>query len=183
VAAANDFLRTGYIAEFNRRFQVQATERGSAFVPATGKDLERIFSLQFQRRVNQDNTVSIQNLILQIQAVRWRATLAGSTVTVHQHLDETFSITHGPHRLGHYSKEGALQRAHQPAQSQAEEKPRRGKVKNATFPPPLEIPQPRGIPTFPQLRRLLVVRPKPDTSRATKTGHLNLLTTAGRENR
>jgi hypothetical protein len=141
VAAANDFLRTCYIAEFNHRFQVQASERGSAFVAATGKDLEQIFSLQFQRRVNQDNTVSIQNLTLQIQAVRWRGTLAGSTVTVHQHLDETFSITHGPHCLGRYSKEGAIQLAKQPGTHRAEEKTRGGKVKNTTFPPRLEIPQ------------------------------------------
>jgi hypothetical protein len=38
--------------------------------------------------------------------VRWRATLAGCSVTVHQHLDGTFTLTHGPHRLGHYSAEG-----------------------------------------------------------------------------
>ena len=30
---ANRFLREQYIAEFNRRFQVAAAERGSAFVP------------------------------------------------------------------------------------------------------------------------------------------------------
>ena len=37
----------------------------------------------------------------------------------------------------------------------AVEKTRAGKVKKPTFPPRLEIPQtPRGIPTFPQPRRL-----------------------------
>ena len=40
-----------------------------------------IFTLQFERTVNRDNTVSIQNLRLQIEPVRWRATLAGCTVT------------------------------------------------------------------------------------------------------
>jgi YD repeat-containing protein len=40
------------------------------------------------------------------RAVRWRATLAGCPVTVHQHLDETLSITRGPHRLGYYSAKG-----------------------------------------------------------------------------
>jgi hypothetical protein len=34
--------------------------------------------------------------------VRWRATLAGCQVVVHQHLDGTLSLTHGPHCLGRY---------------------------------------------------------------------------------
>src|SRR5467141_1209685 len=105
--AANDFLRQHYIGEFNRRFQVPAQERGSAFVRRSSRDLDLIFALQFPRTVNQDNTVSIQNLSLQIERVRWRASLAGCTVTVHQHLDGSYSLTHGPHRLGRYSAQGA----------------------------------------------------------------------------
>ena len=104
--AANQFLREDYVAEFNRRFQVAAAQRGNAFVPCRGRDLERIFSLQFERSVNRDNTVSFQNLSLQIERVRWRATLAGCQVVVHQHLDETLSLTHGPHCLGRYTAQG-----------------------------------------------------------------------------
>ena len=71
------------------------------------KDLDLIFSLQFERTVNRDNTVSFQNLHLQIERVHWRGTLAGCNVTVHQHLDGTMSLTHGPHRLGRYTAQGA----------------------------------------------------------------------------
>src|SRR5579872_2694539 len=109
LAEANDFLQQHYVVEFNRRFQVQAKERGHAFVPRSNKDLDLIFSLQFERRVNQDNTVSVQKLTLQIEAVRWRATLAGCTVIVHQHLDATYTITYGPHRVGRYSSDGLAQ--------------------------------------------------------------------------
>jgi hypothetical protein len=35
IAGTNAFLRERYIAEFNRRFQVPAAQRGSAFVPLT----------------------------------------------------------------------------------------------------------------------------------------------------
>src|SRR5438309_44110 len=105
--AANRFLREHYIAEFNRRFQVAAAQRGSAFVPCRSRDLERIFSLQFDRSVNRDNTVSFQHLSLQIERVRWRATLAGCQVVVHQHLNGTLSLTHGPHCLGRYDASGA----------------------------------------------------------------------------
>src|SRR5262249_42654942 len=104
--AANRFLREHSMGEFNARFQVPAAQRGSAFVRRSSRDLDLVFALQFERTVNRDNTVSIQNLRLQIEPVRWRATLAGCSVTVHPHLDGTFTITHGPQRLGHYSAEG-----------------------------------------------------------------------------
>ena len=105
--AANRFLREDCIAEFNRRFQVAPRQRGNAFVPCRSRDLERIFSLQFERSVNRDNTVSFQNLSLQIERVRWRATLAGCQVVVHLHLNGTLSLTHGPHCLGRYDAAGA----------------------------------------------------------------------------
>src|ERR1700730_15622561 len=107
LGAANRFLREEYIAEFNRRFQIAPRQRGNAFVPCRSRDLERIFSLQFERNVNRDNTVSFQNLSLQIERVRWRATLAGCQVVVHQHLNGTLSLTHGPHCLGRYDAVGA----------------------------------------------------------------------------
>src|SRR5499427_5246810 len=43
LAAANQFLREHSIAEFNRRFQLAAAQRGTAFVPCRSRDLERIF--------------------------------------------------------------------------------------------------------------------------------------------
>jgi transposase len=140
--AANEWLRQHYVAEFNRRFQVPAPQRGTAFLPRNIRDLDLIFSLQWERKVNQDNTVNVQKLSLQIEPVRWRATLAGCTVLVHQHLDGTFTITHGPHRLGHYDAEGQLQQNNVPAR-RAVEKTLAGKVQKTkpTFPSSLEIPQ------------------------------------------
>ena len=147
--AANRFLREHYLGEFNARFQVPAAQRGSAFVRRSSRDLDLIFALQYQRTVNRDNTVSMQNLSLQIERVRWRATLAGCSVLVHQHLDGTFTITHGPQRLGHYSANGvSLQNAKIGARG-AVEKPRAGKVKKQTFPPRLEIPQSARDSHFP----------------------------------
>ena len=141
VEAANRFLREHYIAEFNARFQVPAAQRGSAFVRRSSRDLALIFALQFECTVNRDNTVSIQNLRLQIEPVRWRSTLAGCAVKVHQHLDGTFTITHGPQRLGHYSAEGVSLSQEKIGGRGAAEKTRGGKVKKPTFPPRLEIPQ------------------------------------------
>jgi hypothetical protein len=138
--AANRFLRERYIAEFNQRFQVAPVQLGSAFVPCRSRDLERIFSLQFERTVNRDNTVSFQNLALQLERVGWRSTLAGCQVTVHQHLNGKLSISHGPHCLGRYTAQGTAIAATKMAAQRAVEKTRGGKVQNPTFPPRLEIP-------------------------------------------
>src|SRR5262249_42041342 len=42
----------------------------------------------------------------QIEQTKFRHTLAGSTVTIHEHLDETVSIRFGPHVVGRYSRTG-----------------------------------------------------------------------------
>ncbi len=137
VAEANHFLREQYVAEFNSRFRVPAAQRGTAFTVCPRRDPDLIFSLQFERTVGRDNTVSFQHMALQIDKVSWRGTLAGCTVLVHQHLDDTLSLTHGPRRLGHYSRQGTPITALFP--TQAVEKTRAGKVRKATFPPRSEI--------------------------------------------
>ena len=140
VEAAHVFLREEYVAEFNRRFQTPAEQRGTAFLPNSRRDLDLIFALQFQRTVNRDNTVSFQNLKRQLERVAWRATLAGCNVVVHQHLDGTLSVPHGPHRVGRFSAQGeTLLPVKKPARG-AVEKTRGGKVPKRTFPPRLEIP-------------------------------------------
>ena len=140
VEEANRFLREHYVAEFNRRFQVAPAQRGSALVACRRKDLDLVFALQYERTVNRDNTVSFQNLSLQIERVRWRATLAGCNVTVHQHLDGTLSLTYGPHRLGRYTAHGVALTATPKMTEAAVEKTPGGTVRKPTFPPGLEIP-------------------------------------------
>ncbi len=102
---ANAFLRR-YIREFNRRFQVPASQPGTAFVPVDTRRLPYVFSVQHERVVNRDNTVSIENRILQIEPCSWRATLAGCRVIVYEHLDGTLSVGHGPHVVGRYAADG-----------------------------------------------------------------------------
>lgn len=108
---ANRFLREQYVAEFNQRFSVAATAEGTAFVPCTRADLDRVFSLQHERVVARDNTVSFARLGLQIERQQWRATLAGCRVTVYEHLDGTLSLGYGVHEVGRYNSEGVALRA------------------------------------------------------------------------
>jgi hypothetical protein len=94
--------------------------------------------------VNRDNTVSFQNLSLQIERVRWRATLAGCQVVVHQHLNGTLSLTHGPHCLGRYDAAGLPQ----PRKASTELSRGRG-----NYPLPLH-PIPKTNPTQPARAQL-----------------------------
>ena len=103
---ANRFLNEEYITEFNSRFTVESELEGTAFVPCTGADLDRIFSIQSERLVNRDNTVKFQNLLLQINKQSWRGTLSGCRVTVYRHLDDSISIGFGAHTVGRYSSDG-----------------------------------------------------------------------------
>jgi transposase len=103
VEDANRFLREEYRAEFNRRFAVPAMGKGSAFVRTRRKDLEWVFSIQHERTVNGDNTIALDNRILQIEKTRWRNTLAGCKVTVYEHLDGTILVRFGPHEVARFA--------------------------------------------------------------------------------
>jgi transposase len=105
-AAANAFLRERYIGECNAQFSVPAAEKGTAFRRTGRSDLNWVFTVQTERVVEKDNTVAIRDRSWQIDKTRFRNTLAGSTVTIHEHLDETVSIRYGPHVVGHYDRTG-----------------------------------------------------------------------------
>jgi hypothetical protein len=106
VEGANQFLGERYIAEFNRQFTVSAKEKGTAFRKTTRSDLDWIFTIQTERVVAKDNTVAIGDRSWQIGKSRFRTTLAGCTVRIHEHLDETVSIRFGPHTLGRFDAAG-----------------------------------------------------------------------------
>ena len=149
VEAANQFLLEEYIAEFNRRFRAPATQPGSAFLPCRRRDLDLIFSVQHERTVARDNTVSLGERSLQIEEVGWRGTLAGCRVVVHEHLDGTLTVTYGPHRIGRYNGQGwPLLEKTKTIGRKAVEKPLRGKPKTG-FPLRLGIPQHQRDSHFP----------------------------------
>jgi transposase len=106
VEGANQFLREKYIKEFNAKFSVPAAEKGTAFRKTSRGDLNWIFTVQTERVVGKDNTVAIGDREWQIDKSQFRSTLAGSTVTIHEHLDETVSIRFGPHVVGRFDSKG-----------------------------------------------------------------------------
>ena len=103
---ANRFMRERYIAEFNAKFAVKAAQRGTAFRRCGRTDLDWIFTIQTERVVAKDNTVAIGPRSWQIDKSRFRHTLAGCTVTIHEHLDASISIRYGPHVIGRFEADG-----------------------------------------------------------------------------
>jgi transposase len=121
---ANRFLREQYIAVFNAKFTVKAAQRGTAFRRCGRADLDWIFTVQTERVVAKDNTVAIAARSWQLDKSRFRHSLAGCTVTIHEHLDATISIRYGPHVVGRFEANGE----------------RRGKVQSPPKPRPSPFP-------------------------------------------
>ena len=160
-----------------------AAEKGTAFRRTGRMDLDWVFTLQSERVVSKDNTVAIADRIWQLEKSRFRSSLAGCTVTIHEHLDGTVSIRYGPHVVGRYNVDGKpLQSAQRP------EPGSRGKggpveaVENHKSVShrshrPLEIPQKRRdshFPTASTTSSLLKKKPRkpPSASRRGTAGQI-----------
>jgi transposase len=106
IEGANQFLRDEYIGRFNEQFTVAAEQKGTAFRHTSRTDLNWIFTVQTERIVAKDNTVAIGDRRWQLGKTRFRPTLAGTTVTIHEHLNGEVSIRFGPHVVGRFTPEG-----------------------------------------------------------------------------
>ncbi len=62
--------------------------------------------MQTERVVGKDNTVAITDRTWQLEKSRFRSSLAGCTVTIHEHLDGNVSIRFGPHVVGRFDAQG-----------------------------------------------------------------------------
>jgi hypothetical protein len=108
IEEANKYIRKKILPRYRNKFAVKAEVSGTAFVPVIGTiDLNKVFSIQNERTVANDNTVSYKNIKLQIEENRLRISFARCRVTVYEHLDETISIGYGPHTIGCYDKYGS----------------------------------------------------------------------------
>ncbi len=114
VEGSNEFLRERYMDEFNAKFTVAPQEKGTAFRRCSREDLEWVFTIQTERVVAKDNTVAIAARSWQLDKTRFRHTLAGSTVTIHEHLDGCVSMRFGPHVVGRFNKDGTARKSANP---------------------------------------------------------------------
>lgn len=108
---ANRYLQGKFIPWWNENLTVLPKEKDStAFTMLhPGVSLDHIFSIQYEREVNWDNTVQFKNRILQIpKMTHLKFSFAQTKVRVHEHTDHTLSITYGQHELARYDLEGKI---------------------------------------------------------------------------
>jgi transposase len=139
---ANKFLHNRYIEEFNSKFRVDAAEPGTAFMPIEHQDLNRIFAIQHERTVDNDNTIRFANHVWQLPKTTLRATLSGCQVLVYEHLDGTFTVGYGPHTLARYTAAGLAMETPLPRRRRA--RPVSGRTSASTS-PRVALRAPRGL--------------------------------------
>lgn len=103
---ANRYILESFLPWYRKSLIKPAAQKGSAFVPYRGRNLDLIFSIKEQRTVACDNTVRWNNLILQIQPSQFRCSFAKCTITVHEHLDGSITVVYGPHIIGKFNPDG-----------------------------------------------------------------------------
>lgn len=107
-AAANRYLQGQFVPDFNRRFRVKPQDPETAFVALLGVDLDLLLSAQHERVVRRDNTVTFNNLVLQIPELRSRPAFSRCPVIVHEFTDGTLAISYQHKLLGRYTRHGDL---------------------------------------------------------------------------
>jgi transposase len=92
IQAANQFL-PGFLERFNARFAVEAEEPGLAYRPLDADlDLDRILSFRYQRVVARDNTVRLEERLIQIPPGPRRRSYFAAHVFVHEFLDGSLGV-------------------------------------------------------------------------------------------
>ena len=104
--AANRYLREQFLPDYNKRFAVPAAEKGSAFIPYTGRPLADVLCVQEDRQVGRDNCVIWKGRSLQIPPQRHRHHYVKATVRVHEYPDGRLAIFDGPSCLARFNPDG-----------------------------------------------------------------------------
>jgi transposase len=93
IETANEFLHQSFIADFNQRFGVAATDTQKAWrrVPK-GLDRDRIISFRYRATVGNDNTVKLGGIVIDIPEDPHRRSYAKAKVEVRQLLDGSWRV-------------------------------------------------------------------------------------------
>lgn len=92
----NKFLKDVFLTKFNKRFTVVPAKEGNAHKELSetdNKNLNRIFSVQSKRRVNNDFTIQFKNNWYQLQEIQLTTVRAKDKVLVEEWLDGTIHFS------------------------------------------------------------------------------------------
>jgi transposase len=106
IGAANLYVREVFLPQHNAAFAHPPRDPAPAWVTLGDVDLDQILCHQETRTVGQDNTVTLEGVVLQIAKQPGRRTCAGLEVLVRRHLDGRHSVWRGTQRLGGFDAGG-----------------------------------------------------------------------------
>ena len=92
---ANQYLKSEYLSDHNKRFSVTPRQEGDAHRPLTKElreKLSSIFSIQSERRVNNDYTIRFKSRWFQLEAVQNTTVYKKDMVTIEERLDGALHI-------------------------------------------------------------------------------------------
>jgi hypothetical protein len=93
IEEANKFLREVYIPKHNKKFAVQAKSPENLHKPINDLDLDDIFCIIHERKIQNDWTIRYENRVLQIDSSRPAIVRPKDTVTVHERFNGQIFIT------------------------------------------------------------------------------------------
>jgi len=91
---ANRWLEDHYIADYNRRFSVQAAEPGNAFLKIRAPERYAKIAFAYEATVANDNCIRLGGLMIDVPATKKRPSYAKAKVLVKQHLDGRWTVHH-----------------------------------------------------------------------------------------
>lgn len=92
IEEANIYL-PGFLHRFNRTFAVAPLEPGTAYRPRLkAAELDQVLCFKHERVVGKDNTVKLDQVVLQLLAGPNRLGYSKATVAIHESLDHRFSV-------------------------------------------------------------------------------------------
>jgi transposase len=152
-AGANDLqsanrVLAAYLPKFNARFQVEAAQPGSAYVPwPEERNRADYFCFKYTRIVTNDNTIPFNNYRLQIPPGPQRKSYAKARVDLHHSLDGSLAVfyhgqhlitfppaTSAPPRVGHFQPATPASPPPKPPATRSPKQPRQ------PWKPPLDHP-------------------------------------------
>jgi hypothetical protein len=107
-ADANRYLEETFVPDFNRRFTVKPAQSGSAFVPLARLNLELLLSVQHERIVRKDSTVTFETMVLQLPPTKDRLHYVRCAVLVHEFPNRSLAISFQGRLLARYDSAGEL---------------------------------------------------------------------------
>ena len=101
---ANQVLQD-YLPKHNKRFIKKAAQAGSALVPWPPEIApDELFCFRYTRKVRNDNTISFNNVVLQIPPGLYREHYAKATVELRQHLDCALTVHYQGQQIARFEQ-------------------------------------------------------------------------------